>query len=134
MDGYKKVYRVLYKISHVLSWIAVAAVIVITIMTTIDVIIKLISRVTTLNMYINGMYEFTQMFMILMVFLAYALAEFTDTHVRVQIVTSKLKPQARRILDFIIRIIMAVFMVILTYSCILQNQAHIKGNLQTAWN
>ena len=51
---------------------------------------------------------------------------------RVQIVTSKLKPQARRILDLVVRVVMVIFMVILTYSCILQNQAHISGNLQTS--
>ena len=133
MKQYKKIYNIVYQINKGFSYIAIAAVLFVAILTTVDVILRLISRTSSeLNMYVNGMYELTQMLMILMIFLAYGVTEFNNGHVGVNIFTSKLKPTARRILKLITDIIMFAFLIILIYSCILQNQAHISGSLTTS--
>lgn len=132
MKNYVKVYNAFYKLSKALSYIAIIAVLFITIMTTVDVVLRLISEHTPLNMFIKGTFEFTQLFMILIVFFAYAITELDNGHVRVSIITDKLPKLPKEILDVIVRAIVSVFSFILTYACWLQTAAHIEGHITSS--
>lgn len=132
MKCYKKVYAVFYKISKILAYISVIAVLFITVMTTIDVVLRLISERTPLNMFVKGTYESTQLFLILIVFFAYAITEFSNGHVGVSIVTDKLPKTVREIVGIVVNAIEAVFCFILTYVCWLQTAAHISSKMTSS--
>lgn len=132
MKNYIKVYRAFYKISKIVAHIAMIAMLFITVMTTVDVVLRLISEYTPLNMFVKGTVEFTQLFMILMVFFAYAITELDNGHVKVSIITDKLPKLPKEILDIIVRAIVAVFCFILTYVCWLQTVAHMEGHITSS--
>ena len=132
MKNYKKVYSAFYKLSKILAYISVISVLFITVMTTVDVVLRLISERTPLNLFVKGTFEFTQLFMILIVFFAYAVTELDNGHVRVSIITDKLPKIPKEILDIIVRAISAVFCFVLTYACWLQTAAHIEGHITSS--
>ena len=132
MKNYKKVYAAFYKISKILAYISMISVLFITVITTVDVVLRLISELTPLNMFVKGTFEFTQLFLILIVFFAYAITELDDGHVRVSIITDKLPKVPKRILNIIVRAIVAIFCFVLTYACWLQTAAHIEGKITSS--
>lgn len=132
MNNYKKVYAYFYKISKGVAYISMISMLVITVLTTVDVVLRLISQATSANLFIKGTFEFTQLFMVLMVFFAYAVTEMDNGHVKVAIVTEKLPKTPKHILDLIVRGIVTVFCFILTYTCWLQTAAHIDGAITSS--
>lgn len=132
MKGYKKVYSAFYKISKILAYISMISVLFITVITTVDVVLRLISERTPINLFVKGTFEFTQLFLILIVFFAYAITELDNGHVKVSIVTEKLPRVPKQILNIIVRAIVAVFCFILTYTCWLQTAAHIAGKITSS--
>lgn len=132
MKNYKKVYSAFYKISKIFAYIAVIAVLFITVMTTIDVVLRLVSEHTPLNMFVKGTFEFTQLFLILIVFFAYAITELDNGHVKVSIITDKLPKVPKEILHIVVRGIESVFCFVLAYACWLQTTAHISGKITSS--
>lgn len=132
MKNYKKVYAAFYKFSKGIAYISMISMLIITVLTTVDVVLRLISQATSANMFVKGTYEFTQLFMILMVFFAYAITELDNGHVKVAIVTEKLPKVPKHILDVIVRAIVMIFCFILTYTCWLQTAAHIDGAITSS--
>lgn len=133
MSTYKKIYGIMYKISTVISVISMVAGLVVIISTTIDIILRLISKLSpSINMFVKGNFEITTMLMIPMIFFAYAITEMEDTHVKVQLIVEKLKPGGKRIAKCVTSLIAVIMGVFLFWSCILQNQAHLEGNQTTS--
>ena len=132
MKKYNTVYSAFYKISKIVAHIAMVAMLIITVLTTVDVVLRLLSQVTSLNLFVKGTYEFTQLFMILMVFFAYAVTELDNGHVKVAIVTEKLPKIPKHILDVIVRVIVTIFCFILTYTCWLQMKEHMNGAITSS--
>ena len=115
MKKYLAVRSVFYKISKIIAYISMAAMMFVTILTTVDVILRLVSSATGANVFVQGTYEVTQLFMTLMVFLVYAVTERDDGHVNVTILTAKLPMIPRHILKVIVNGITTVFITLLTY-------------------
>lgn len=133
MNSYKKIYGFFYKVSTIISVISEVAALVVIVCTTIDIILRLISRTSPqINLFVKGNFEITTMLMIPMVFFAYAITEMEDTHVKVQLIVEKLKPAGKRIARCVTSFIAVVIGVFLFWSCILQNQAHLEGNQTTS--
>lgn len=132
MKNYKKMYSVFYKISKGITCISVVIVLILTVLTTVDVILRLISQVTPINVFVKGTYEFTQLFMILIVFLAYAITEMDNGHVKVSIVTEKLPRLPKHILHVVVCGITAAFAFVLAYTCYLQTLSHIQGAITSS--
>ncbi len=132
MNSYKKVYAAFYKLSKILAYISMISVLFITVITTVDVVLRLISERTPLNMFVKGTFEFTQLFLILIVFFAYAITELDNGHVRVSIVTDKLPKIPKQYLNIVVRAVVAIFCFILTYTCWLQTVAHMEGKITSS--
>lgn len=132
MKKYQKVYAVFYKITKIAAYIAMVAMLVITVLTTVDVVLRLISQITPLNMFVKGTMEITELFMVLIVFFSYAITELDNGHVKVAIVTEKLPRLPQHILSVITRGIVVVFGFFLTYTCGLQMQAHLSGKITSS--
>jgi TRAP-type C4-dicarboxylate transport system, small permease component len=132
MKNYRKVYAAFYKISKAVAYISMISMLIITVLTTVDVVLRLISQATSANLFVKGTFEFTQLFMILMVFFAYSITELDNGHVNVVIVTEKLPAVPKHILNIIVRGIVLVFCFIFTYTCWLQTSAHIDGAITSS--
>ena len=133
MKLYKSIYRGNYKISTAISVISMIAALVVIVLTTIDIILRLISKISPdINLFVKGNFEITTMLMVPMIFFAYAITELEDTHVKVQLIAEKFKPAGKRIIHCITSFIAVVMGVFLVWSCFLQNQAHFQGNQTTS--
>lgn len=133
MKGYKNIYKFFYKVSEVVSVVASVAALLIIVLTTIDVILRIISKTSPdINMYVKGNYELTQMLMIPLICLAYALTEMDNGHVKVALITEKMGPKGKLISTCITNFLAFAMCGFLFYSCIMQNIVHVSGKLETS--
>lgn len=133
MKPYKSIYKGIYKLSTAISVISMVAALVVIVLTTIDIILRLISKISPdINLFVKGNFEITTMLMIPMIFFAYAITEMEDTHVKVQLIAEKLKPAGKRIMHCFTSFLAVVMGFFLCWSCFLQNKAHFDGNQTTS--
>lgn len=131
MKSYLRIQTIIKSISRILAYIAAFALLFIMFLTTVDVILRLIADVAHTEVYVQGTYELTQLFMIIIIFLAYAATEWDDGHVKVSILTEKLPHSVKETLQLVVHIILAVFVFLVTYCSWEQSMTYLNGNVSS---
>ena len=124
----EKVRKIADTVTHKISLIGVIGLLVQMLLTTIDIILKLVSTAR-----IPGSSELVEFIMVVVMFIAgFAMTQMDEGHVRVDMFVNKFKPKARCVTNGIIEAIVTVFSGILSVKAIQMVGTYISNGSHTS--
>jgi len=122
-----KIDKIVGKISKGLAQISMWAIFAITFILVVDIVL----RFTTVSMSILGTYELTELFMIVIIYLALAVTQYEKDHIHVVMLIEKFPWRFRTFVETVIFAFTAYLSYMLFYAAVLQAQTVAYRGLTT---
>lgn len=122
MNPIDKVHNGISRITKYITFIGLAVIFVLMIITTVDVILRAISKAVGdgLALSIKGSYDMTEMGMVIIVFFGIAYFQSHRGHVRVEMFVEKFPYVVRCIIEGIVNLVEGGFGALMCYACFQQ--------------